>query len=151
MATEQEMQRVLQFLKDNAFGNLATVGTDGRPTVALVSYMVEKDWQLCVLTKSDSRKAANLRENNNVSMVVSDIPKMITVQMDGVVEVLDNPLEKLEMVKKMSRKIYDDSFFLTPLLKMESKGLMAMCVNLNWVKWSHFGKEKHGEVFEFNV
>lgn len=84
--TEIEMRRFLQ-ARPARTGKLATVRADGRPHVAPIWYVLDKD-NLIFTTWHETVKAANLMHNNQVALCVDDDrPPFAFVIVEGVARV----------------------------------------------------------------
>src|SRR5690242_17681207 len=89
---------VLDQLRNRDFAVLSTVGADGRPSSAGVTYRMSgtgRDLVLYVMTRRHLQKARNIEQNPNVSLVVPLARRLLwflpppTIQVRGRAEILD--------------------------------------------------------------
>jgi general stress protein 26 len=97
----RHQHKILDFLRSQKLAVIATVDpTKPTPESALVAFTEDKQLHLYFQTGRHTRKAANLRVNPHVSLVIGlSLKDLITVQYEGVVEQLTSP-EELEACKK---------------------------------------------------
>jgi PPOX class probable F420-dependent enzyme len=89
-ATRVEREELLEFLRPRHRGTLVTRRRDGRPQMSPVTCGVDGEGRIVVSTYPQRAKAANVRRDPAVSMVVhSDEWDGPYVQVDGRAEVLD--------------------------------------------------------------
>ena len=83
---------IYAFLRGEAYvGHLATVRADGRPHVATIWFIVDGD-EIVFTTWHTSVKATNVRRTGYAAMDVCDgRPPFTAVQVEGPVEILDDP------------------------------------------------------------
>ncbi len=110
-AVDSELsQAILAFLRNHTLMAVATVGENGVPDVAAVSYAEQQDLGLVFETVTDSNKYRNLQLNQAVACVVWDTA--VTVQYQGIArELSGDELANLsaEYVAKnpLSRRLVD--------------------------------------------
>jgi general stress protein 26 len=89
---------VLRKLRQHDFAVLSTAGSDGNPHAAGVTYGVSRPGEplaIYVMTRKHLRKARNIAENPNVSLVVPLSRRLLwflppaTIQLHGTAEILD--------------------------------------------------------------
>ncbi|MFI5912158.1 PPOX class F420-dependent oxidoreductase [Dactylosporangium sp. NPDC051541] len=107
IATNDTVDRagLVDFLRPRHHGIVITTRADGRPQSSPVSCGVDTEGRIVVSTYPDRAKAANLRRDPRVSvLVLSDDWNDAWVQVDGTAEVLDMP-EALEPLVEYFRCI----------------------------------------------
>ncbi len=89
-------ETVFNFLKkkQEKFCVLATATKNGKPESAVLGYAIKDDFTILVSTHKGSRKAQNILENNQVSLVVGWSFTEANVQCDGLATIIEkgNPL-----------------------------------------------------------
>lgn len=73
---------IARFLASQTLGVLSTANDEGQPQAALVAFSETPDLQIVIGTFEDTRKFANLLQNQHVAFVVSSDKK--TVQIEGI-------------------------------------------------------------------
>ncbi|GAA3268604.1 PPOX class F420-dependent oxidoreductase [Dactylosporangium vinaceum] len=107
IATNDTVDRaaLVEFLSTRHHGIVITTRTDGRPQASPVSCGVDTEGRIVISTYPERAKAANLRRDPRVSvLVLSDEWNDAWVQVDGTAEVLDMP-EALEPLVEYFRCI----------------------------------------------
>ena len=93
--TEDQTKMILDYLKTQLLGVLATVSEDGRPQAALVAVTELPDLSVIFGTANTTRKYANLQREQRIAITVGhDVEVGVTVQYEGVAAELSG--EELE-------------------------------------------------------
>ncbi|MFA6650782.1 MAG: pyridoxamine 5'-phosphate oxidase family protein [Candidatus Paceibacterota bacterium] len=82
-------KRALDFMKSMRPCVIATADSNGKTEAAMVYGFTNDDFSVYLSTNSNSRKIENIRKNSAGSVVFADSEKMITVQMDGNIAILE--------------------------------------------------------------
>jgi len=136
-----EKEKVLQFLKSERFCVLATADKSTKPEAALVCFFVKDDLSILLYTDPRTRKAKNLGENNQASLVISNLEKEIEVQTDGRVIILEG-----DKAQKAKEDIL--SFDPEQGSHMEKRPVIFLLFKPDWIRYCHFGVGPT-EIFEF--
>ena len=76
---------VQDYLRTQLLCVIATVDQRGRPQAATVAFSENNKLELCIGTRSDTRKYANIKRTKQVALVIGvDISRKISVQYEGV-------------------------------------------------------------------
>ncbi len=70
MMSPLERKNVFQFLSEQSIAVLATVDASGFPVANVVSYYIDRGWNLFFAANIDSRKVKNIANNKHVALVV---------------------------------------------------------------------------------
>lgn len=121
-------EEALQFIKSHAECVLATASPEGQPEAAVVLFSVDNDFKFYFGTRKEYRKYGNLLKNNKTAVVVGTSGKdPRTVQIEGVMEILENP----EDIEK-ARQILRQNLAMIPFLEMP---LVLMRLNPTWARY----------------
>jgi hypothetical protein len=126
-------RELLDFMRAQRHGVIATTGAEGAPQAALVGIVVTDDFELFFDTLDSTRKAANLRARARVAFVVGgyEADANRTVQLEGVA---DEPagvdLDEL-------KHLYFERFIDGPA-RQAWKGLIYVRVTPMWLRYSDF-------------
>jgi len=140
---DKKRKKVLQFLKSKKFCVLATADNNSKPEAAVVYFFTKDDFSIFLYTDPRSRKAKNLRENNQASLVISDIEKVIEVQMDGKIVILEG--NKAQKAKEFILAVDPEE-----KSHMDKRPVIFLDFKPNWIRYCNFGIEPD-EIFEFEV
>jgi general stress protein 26 len=83
MVNAADKRKAFAFLSKHRVASIATVTPEGTPMSAIVYYVVDEDLNLFFLTKTDTAKYVNIRNNPAVSMAICDEADLATVQVEG--------------------------------------------------------------------
>jgi uncharacterized pyridoxamine 5'-phosphate oxidase family protein len=158
MKTKVTKKKVLEFLMQHKHAGLSTVTLDGKPEAATIYYGIDKHFNFYFPTGTLSRKFKNLQKNPHVALAVTDVKKLITVQMEGVAEVVRSiPKDHhgiIELTKALSPSLRETLENLwdpiPPVIKMKNGKLAILKVKIRWVRWADFSlsaKETKGVYF----
>lgn len=158
MKAKVTKKEVLAFLQKHKHCSIATVTPDGKPEAATIYYGIDKHFNFYFPTGTLSRKFKNLRKNPHVALVVSDTDKLITVQMEGVAQVIQmakkDGVVLRTLIKSMTpslRETLKDPWDpVPPVIKMKNGSLALLQVKLQWVRWADYSlsiKETKGVFF----
>lgn len=89
MKEKIDNQKILTFLKSKDFCVLSTASPVGKPESAVMAYAVLDDFSFYIFTEPQTRKYANLSKNNKVSLIVGGWDNDPSVQIDGLISILD--------------------------------------------------------------
>lgn len=121
---------LLGFLRAQPWAVEATVDDDGRPQAAAIGVCVTETFELVFDTRSDSRKAANLRANPRIAMVMGWDDGQ-TAQIEGVA---DEPLgEALRPLQEACLQRFPDGRERAAL-----GGIAYFRVVPDWIRYSDF-------------
>lgn len=81
--TPEQRNAALAFLRENIFAAVATVSSEEKPQVAFMYYSVDKDFNIYIMTRRDTRKCKSLLENGAVAVAVGNEEGIESVQIEG--------------------------------------------------------------------
>lgn len=82
-------KRALEFMKATPPCVIATSDGEGKVEAAMVYAYPNEEFALFMSTNANSRKIKNIKKNPHVSIVFGNAEKMITVQLDGDLKILE--------------------------------------------------------------
>jgi nitroimidazol reductase NimA-like FMN-containing flavoprotein (pyridoxamine 5'-phosphate oxidase superfamily) len=110
------------FIYANRAGSLATVDKKGTPHVAVVYCLAEPDLSIYFITRVESRKYENLKKNSTVSMSFSNEDLMVTVQLTGKAETIDDLKESQDIMYKLMSMRFKEHNPSNPPLQLFERG-----------------------------
>ncbi len=137
--------KILNFLSTNHLMVLSTMNKKNNPQSALVAFAETEHLELIFGTFSTTRKYTNLKQNQNVSIVIgTDETTNITLQYEGIATEASSAKETkawqaIQLKKNHASKKYADHkdqryFKITPI----------------WIRYSDFSKDPE-EIFELQI
>lgn len=130
------------FLENNRLASLATVsGFFGSPHAAIVYYIYDNG-SLYFVTEKSSKKAKNIIKNKKVALVIVQENQLETMQIEGRGEAIIDQEQNLQVVQEIYDKLRrNNARDFWPVIQLHPKTLQAFKVEVEWFKYSHFGKE----------
>ena len=142
--------KAFTFLCDNRLGVVSTVSyKTHEPEAALVYYVVDQK-SIYFITPRQSRKLANLNQDNNIAFTVFTEIDPVELQIKGKVESIDDPDKKSYITKIYLENANKnpDTINWPPILKVPNdEGFIFVKVTVNWFKFSDFS-EREGNIVE---
>ncbi|MDQ6985628.1 MAG: pyridoxamine 5'-phosphate oxidase family protein [Candidatus Dojkabacteria bacterium] len=92
-------EELYAFINKQQICVLSTVNSGNKPESAAMAFSVTEGLEIIFSVNFESRKLRNIELNNNVSIVFGwDMDDFITVQYEGVIERIENDLEKYQEI-----------------------------------------------------
>ena len=129
-------QELLAFMRSERYAVQATVSGDYAAQAAVVGIAVADDFEIVFDTLGDSRKAANLRGNSSIALVIGRTTHEAqrTVQYEGVA---DTPAgDELRRVQEIYFSVFPDG-----RERLHWKGLIHVRVKPLWIRYSDYGAQ----------
>jgi general stress protein 26 len=136
-------QQLLALMRQEAYAVQASVSASGAPQAALVGVVVTDRFEVFFDTLGISRKAANLRRDPAVALVMgpTDATSLRTVQCEGFADEPSGP--DLQRLLELYFARFPDG-----RARRSLPDITYMRVNLQWVRYSDFSIEPP-EIIEF--
>lgn len=122
MSSKALTAKARDFIHKNRAGALATVSKESVPHVAVVYSLIEPDLTLYFITRVESVKYVNLTVNPTVSMSFSNEKTMITVQLTGRAEVVDDLKEYQDLMYRILTLRHSKHFSANPPMQLLQRG-----------------------------
>lgn len=121
---------ILEFLRQNRLGVVATVGPQGEPQAAVMGLAVTPQLELVFDTLASTRKVANLRRDGRVAVAVGWSDER-TVQLQGVA---DEPTgEELERIREAYFAAFPDG-----RERLRWEGILHVRVRPTWIRFTDY-------------
>ncbi|OGL22215.1 hypothetical protein A2707_02665 [Candidatus Saccharibacteria bacterium RIFCSPHIGHO2_01_FULL_45_15] len=122
----ESKELVRGYLDSHHSGILGTSDSSGNPHVAAVYYERDDDFCLTFATKTETQKAKNMLENQQVAFVIYDEKEQATIQITGRVERIEDAAAKNHSINAMVKKSAELSGReFTPAEKLEAGDYIA--------------------------
>lgn len=150
METKETLRtKAIEFLKRQPVAVISTVAADGEPQSAVVTFIVDDDFNLYFVTRKSSRKFKNIEHNPRVSMVAGFDPgHLSTLQMQGTAEVLVE--DRFTVAAALAEKALEQQHNWWPLLKISGLDFSVIEVKINWARWLDFDIDFSPEGYKEN-
>ena len=137
----EKKDKVLEFLKLERFCVLATADKNSKPEAAMVCFFVKNDLSILLYTDPRTRKAENLKENRQASLVICNLEKQVEVQTDGKTTILEGDEAQKAKEYILSVEPEQESH-------MKKRPVIFIHFKPGWIRFCNFGVEPD-EIFEF--
>lgn len=140
--------KALEFLKSQRVAVISTVAENGDPQSAVVTFLVDDEFNIFFVTRKKSRKFANIIRNPRVSVVVGFDPEQpSTIQMQGNARISES--NRITTLLKFSQALISREKW-WPLLKVAGLDFVLMEVKIDWARWMDLDSSTHDENFKEN-
>lgn len=121
---------LLVFLRHHRLAVQSSVAAIGQPQAAIVGFAVSDQFEIVFDTVDSTRKAANLRRDPRVALVIGWDEEQ-TVQIEGIA---DEPVgEELERLKRVYFEVYPDG-----VQRQQWPGITYFRVHPSWIRYSDY-------------
>lgn len=140
---DQDSKKALkawECLVNNKLAVLSTISSESNsPQSSAIYYVNDENFHLFMITPKDSKKAKNILKNNKVSLVVVEEKNSVELQIEGVVEMVEDPERKSYLA---DRYLNTAGINWPPVTKLHSKeGYEFLEITINWFKYSDFSED----------
>lgn len=139
MEPSELKDRILEFLKANVVAVVATTTVAHTPSATTIYYIVEDDFSIYFMTKSSSRKAGNIANNNHIALVVGTDNIPITVQVEGIAQEVHGKDEVIAVVGKLASASNQGEYF-APIDNLPGDKMSVYKVTPSWMRLLDFRK-----------
>ena len=147
-----QYNKVLEFLQKHPMGILSTVGEDSTPWGAAIYYIVDEDFNFYFVTRSETFKYQNIKNNSGVALTIADPETQQTVQLSGKVSTM--PVQKYMDVffdKFAAIRPEGDYKWAPPVDKLQAGKYVPLQIIPTKLQYADYGKnriEVHGDYIE---
>ncbi len=137
---EEKTKDALTFLKGNKTGVLGTVSAEGWPRVSLLFYVSDDEFNIYLMTLSDSRKYTDILKNPKVAFTVASVDTPQTIQIEGTAEIMEPENTEEEHLSHLVELMTANTRFYSPATKLSSGGGAAKLIKItpSWIRWGDF-------------
>jgi general stress protein 26 len=150
-------KKSLEFLKNHTLAAIATVSSESTPHVANVYYVVDDDLQIYCVTRTDTSKFQNIKNNPIVALVVTDEETVETVQLIGKAMVVKDETQASTILEKLWKVTLSSQSWPAPIVKISSGDLTLLKIKPKELKFGSFkpihledGKDPYFEKASFS-
>ncbi len=112
---------ILKFLLEQKIMTLATISNDYKPQNSVILYFADNDFNLYFITDKKSRKAQNIKFNNNVCASIWQHQKL-SLQVEGTVTELNSESDKNNMLDNLASVSFLEHYnFIPPVIRINAE------------------------------
>ncbi len=135
IADDKIKKESMAFLKKRKLAVISTVSLEGKPESATVLYFIDDDYNLYFVTRGDTRKAANIEQNKNVSLVIGTELGPSTMQMSGTAEKVQESEKQNEFLSNLTKDTVLQALYYGPFLSLMGVNFSLYKVKITWARW----------------
>lgn len=143
---DEVLKRIKDFLAQNKLCVISTVSPAGKPQSAVCIYMSDDNFNFYFVTRGQTRKIENLRNNKNVAVVIGTELAPFTIQAEGEAQLLSSAAYDEFMNKFRERQDLQELYF-GPFLKMPGADFVIFKISTNWLRYLEFDPKTGEEVY----
>ena len=143
MVDSQTRAELVEFLKSKNPAVLSTISSSGQPMSATLYFTFDEYMNFYFMTKSYTRKHANLQQNSEVALVIGTENTPATVQIQGKAARITD-VKEFDLWMGKLRDIFFKDEFVAPLFQMSPKDneIVIYKVVPSWIRWLVLRGEK---------
>ena len=148
----EQRSKVAAFIKSHPVGVLATANTVGYPHAATVYFVSDEDLNIYFVTKEDTLKHKNLKQNPLASIAIYDAAQQITLQAHGkatVITDVDQFMDLYNQILKISAGTGASER--PPISKLFAGDYFMYCLKPKSLRLAEYTKPDHGDFDLFQV
>lgn len=145
MSTEQSILEELSFL-GQPLGVISTVNVEGRPESSSIYYVYDEALNFYFITRAESRKYINIKNNPYVSFVVTKEHPPHTLQVEGVASHVTDPHEEDEHFTRLIA-LASERLSMPPVSQISGGEMLFMKIETMWARIGNFEVMKEGNKF----
>lgn len=131
-------EKTLRFLQEHSLATLATVDPNGAPHAASVYYVSDGDLNLYCVTREETQKYQNIKQNSVVSMVIVDEETSEIVQLVGDAARIDDEHSVSKILERLWKITLEKHHWPAPAIKMNKGGLLVLKITPKELKFGDF-------------
>lgn len=108
-ASAESKQKIYEFLNTHPVGVLSTADEDGNPHASVIYFSISEEFAITFVTRKRTRKYQNLQQDPRAMLVVFDSAGQVTVQISGVVQMIEEPTDLRQALQYMVKASYTTS------------------------------------------
>lgn len=138
---------LIDYLKAHEAAELATVTPNGKPYLTAIFYYVNSKLEIFFVTLSETKKFNNIQKCPDVAFSVTDIDRLRSFELQGVVSEVLDPAQRMSMIEELAVvQARNKAGWPPPILKLHKGGLKLMCITPTWIRFSDFKSTKEDHI-----
>jgi general stress protein 26 len=138
--SNDDRQKIVEFLQAHPVGVLATVTAEGNPHASPLYVTTADDLTISFTTKQGTQKYQHLKQNNRIMLVVFEAASQTSVQIGGKAVEANDPVDKQEIYKgtlKAARQTGPDE--VPPIAKISAGDYVGFKIEIDDIWLSDYG------------
>ncbi|HEY0980246.1 MAG TPA: pyridoxamine 5'-phosphate oxidase family protein [Candidatus Paceibacterota bacterium] len=129
--------------------NLGVISTTAgnKPEAAVIYFAYDEHLNIYFATRKESRKYKNISANPNAAFVIYNAELLKTIQIEGVVSVVEDPYEQVVHYTQLVELAVKNNP-LPPIDQLGESEIMFLKLTPVWARVGNFEMKREGDVFE---
>ena len=117
---------ITTFVKSQSRAVIATSDLSNQPSTSVIFYVLDKNDELHFITKSQTKKSENLKDNNKAALTIVDTDKPIAVNLTGVVVEITDQTTRDSVMQEVFKLSYSELHDYAPIIKLHKGSFSVM-------------------------
>jgi nitroimidazol reductase NimA-like FMN-containing flavoprotein (pyridoxamine 5'-phosphate oxidase superfamily) len=144
MNTQSPQVKIYNFLRKHDLATIGTLNRKKQPILAAVYYYIDDEYNLYFVTKTNTRKYRNLKDNPAVGVVVVDEKKRFTVSAEGLAKEVSDEDAQVNIMNELAKVRGDsNSAWFPPIAQIDGGTYVLIKVDLRHVTMADYANFKH--------
>jgi len=117
---------ITTFVKSQSRAVIATSDLSNQPSTSVIFYVLDKNDELHFITKSQTKKSENLKDNNKAALTIVDTDKPIAVNLLGVVVEITDQMVRDSIMQEVFKLSYSELHDYAPIIKLHKGSFSVM-------------------------
>ncbi len=118
--------KTVDFIKTHSKAVIATVDENSVPSTSTIFYAMNKHGEMHFITKSETVKYQNLKNNGNAALTIVDNEKPVAVNLTGTVREVTDPKLRDDMLQEIFKISYGELHDYAPIIKLHKGSFTVM-------------------------
>lgn len=123
-----------------------STSTSDKPEAAVIYFAYDNQLNIYFATRKASRKYTNLAENPNAAFVIYNAELLKTIQLEGVVSVVEDPYEQVVHYTQLVELAVKNNP-LPPIDQLGESEIMFLKLTPTWARVGTFEATRDGDIF----
>lgn len=145
----QIKEKIIAFLglQKSRLGVVSTVNEDNKPESAFLYFAFDENLNIYFVTKDNSRKFKNIKNNNNVAFTSGTENPPQTLQLEGIATIHDDLKDQKHLFQELVA-LASAKHFAPPISQQSTGGLQFVKISPQWIRFGNFEIRKKDDTFQ---
>lgn len=146
LSLSADKPQITNFLLNHSVGVLATCSKEGAPYAAAIYFIIDQNLNIYFVSKQNTKKVANISENNHVSLAVYDQQSQTTVQIAGTATKVEDQWRFDDIFQRvLAVTARTSESRVPPISKIAAGPYEIFCISPSSIRLASYTKPEHGQ------
>ncbi len=136
--SEDKFKKLKDFLASHPVASLATVSKERTPHSSTIYFISNEHFDFYFLTTDDTIKHKQIGENKRVALNITDEEKIMTVQVEGNAQSVQDREEKSKIINQLKLIHYGNRKIENPPISKLFGEFILYKITPSWLRWLDF-------------